>query len=96
MRFFRRIRFILNIKKFIPFLFDFFKSPSVPPSRKVLSLALMFGYFLFPFDAVPDFLVLLGIVDDVAVIGFVLQLIVKMAPQELKAKYGLIALPERR
>lgn len=86
----RRLRFILNIRLFLPFLFEFFTSKTVTTSKKLLSLFLVIGYLLFPFDVIPDFLTFFGLVDDLAVLTFVLQRIVKIAPQELKDKYGLL------
>ncbi len=47
----------------------------------LLSIAGALLYFVAPFDAIPDFLLGLGLIDDVAVIGFV----VKQVQQELEA-----------
>lgn len=89
-RFLRRVKFILNIRRFVPFLLDFFTSREVPMPRKLFSVLLLVGYALFPFDAIPDFLMFFGILDDVMVLTFILQQIVKSAPQSLKDKYQLI------
>lgn len=86
---FRRIRFILKINRFLPFLFEFFTSKDIPIRKKLLSLLLVVGYILFPFDVIPDFLVFFGILDDLAILTFVLQQIVKMSPQSLKDKYNV-------
>ncbi len=88
-RFVRRIKFILNVKRFLPFLVDFFRSKEVPLSHKVISILCIAGYAWFPFDAIPDFLVVLGIVDDFAILGLVLQFLVKLAPPSLQEKYHL-------
>ncbi|WP_047153864.1 YkvA family protein [Aneurinibacillus tyrosinisolvens] len=88
-KFTRRLRFILNVKRFLPFLFEFFTSKRVPMRKKLFSSLLVIGYFLFPFDAIPDFLAFFGILDDVAVLTFVLQRIVKISPKELKDKYDI-------
>lgn len=66
---------------------DFFRSKEVSFIKKVLSIGIVVVYFWLPFDLIPDVFVLFGIVDDVAVFTFVLQLIVKMAPEELKNRY---------
>ncbi|MGD6956011.1 YkvA family protein [Rossellomorea aquimaris] len=66
---------------------DFFRSKEVSVFKKVLSLGIVAVYFWLPFDLIPDVFVLFGIVDDIAVFTFVLQLIVKMAPEELKNRY---------
>jgi uncharacterized membrane protein YkvA (DUF1232 family) len=87
MRFMKRVRFLFNIRKSVPFLVDFFRSKEVSVFKKVLTLGIVAVYFWLPFDLIPDVFVLFGIVDDIAVFTFVLQLIVKMAPEELKNRY---------
>lgn len=85
----KRIRLIFQVRKFIPFLFEFFTSKDVEFKKKVLSILFLCGYVMFPFDIIPDFLLFFGVLDDVAVILFILQRIVKMAPVHLQDKYGL-------
>jgi uncharacterized membrane protein YkvA (DUF1232 family) len=86
-KFFKRIRLIFKIKKFFPFLIEFFTSTTVPLKKKFTSLGLIIGYFLLPFDMIPDFFTLIGVVDDVGVLLIVFQQIIKMAPAELKDKH---------
>jgi uncharacterized membrane protein YkvA (DUF1232 family) len=88
-KFLKRIRLIFKIKKFFPFLIEFFTSATVPLKKKVTSLGLIIGYFLLPFDLIPDFFTLIGVVDDVGVLLIVFQHILKMAPAELKDKHDL-------
>ncbi|ERI07898.1 YkvA family protein [Aneurinibacillus aneurinilyticus] len=88
-RFLQRVRFIFNVRKFIPFLFRFFASKEVSMQKKLLSCLLLIGYIVFPFDLIPDFFVFFGMLDDVAVFMFVLQQMVKMAPPQLKEQYGI-------
>ncbi|KIL45438.1 membrane protein [Jeotgalibacillus soli] len=57
--------------------------------KKILSLGLMFGYILLPTDLIPDYLIIIGLTDDIAVVGFILQLMVKMAPLHLAEKFEL-------
>ncbi|MGG0240719.1 YkvA family protein [Bacillus rhizoplanae] len=86
----KRIRLIFQVRKFIPFLCEFFTSKDVGFKKKVLSILFLCGYVMFPFDIIPDFLLFFGVLDDVAVILFILQRIVKMAPVHLQDKYGLV------
>ncbi|WP_173917796.1 YkvA family protein [Halobacillus sp. Marseille-Q1614] len=86
-KFWRRIKFLANIRKSVPFIIKFFRSSDVKLKHKLLSILLIIGYFLFPWDIVPDFLILLGFVDDVAILAFVLQQMVKMAPESLKKEF---------
>jgi uncharacterized membrane protein YkvA (DUF1232 family) len=88
-KFLKRIRFLFNIRRSVPFLVAFFKSSSVKGTKKLLSVALIIGYILLPFDIIPDWLVIFGIVDDIAVFTLILQQIIKMAPDELKDKYDV-------
>lgn len=89
LKLYRRIKFILNIRKSIPFLMEFFKSKEVKQSRKIWSAVLFVGYLLFPFDIIPDIFGLIGFVDDAAILAFILQRIVEMAPQSLRDKYDV-------
>lgn len=86
----KRIRFVVKFRKSIPFLKEFFLSKEVQFRKKLISILFIVAYVFFPFDLIPDFLSLLGIVDDVVIAGFILQQIVKLAPTTLKAKYGLL------
>lgn len=85
----RRIRFILNIKRSVPFLIEFFLSNLVPMKHKTLAVLLFMGYLIFPFDLVPDFLGFFGILDDLSILTWVLQKVVSIAPKHLKEKYDI-------
>lgn len=88
-RLWSRLRFLFNFRKSIPFLKAFFTAKEVAAAKKVTVIALIVLYFVFPFDLVPDFLIGIGIVDDLAVATLILQLIIKMAPAHIKAKYAV-------
>ncbi|NKE06134.1 MULTISPECIES: YkvA family protein [Mesobacillus] len=88
-KFFKRIRLVFKVHKFLPFLIEFFTSRLVPLKQKFISAGLIIGYFLLPFDIIPDFLTLIGIVDDVGVLLIIFQQMIKMAPAELKEKHKL-------
>ncbi|RWZ52299.1 DUF1232 domain-containing protein [Halobacillus fulvus] len=90
LKFWRRIKFVFNVRKSIPFLMRFFRSKEVSKEKKWLSVLFLILYLLFPWDLIPDFLIFFGIVDDLAVFTYVLQLMVKMAPDSLKKDYELI------
>jgi uncharacterized membrane protein YkvA (DUF1232 family) len=84
----KRVRFVFQIRRFIPFLVEFFRSKEIATSKKVISILFMVGYIVFPFDLIPDVFGVFGIVDDVAIFMFILQQMVNMAPSHLKRKYG--------
>lgn len=86
-RFWRRVKFLMNVRKSGPFLVRFFKSKEVSARKKWFSVLLLIGYLLFPWDLIPDFLIFLGLVDDLAVFTYIMQWMVKMAPDSLKEEY---------
>ncbi|WP_319941415.1 YkvA family protein [Metabacillus sediminilitoris] len=57
--------------------------------KKAIGILFIIAYAFFPFDLIPDFLSLFGIVDDVVIATFVLERMIKMSPQFLKDKYKL-------
>ena len=89
-RFVRRLKFIFTFWRFIPFLIDYFRSVEVSGPKKIVGVVLLLAYLIFPFDLIPDYLLFFGVLDDVMVVTFVLERIVKMAPASLKKKYKLL------
>jgi uncharacterized membrane protein YkvA (DUF1232 family) len=88
-KYFKRITFIFKFKRFIPFLKDFFLSKEVTLQKKAFSVLMILAYAFFPFDIIPDFLTFFGIVDDLIVVTFILERMIKMAPHSLKVKHQL-------
>ncbi|WP_443028988.1 YkvA family protein [Sporosarcina sp. G11-34] len=86
----KRIKFMLKPWRFLPFLKEFYVSKDVQLHKKALGVLLILTYAFFPFDLIPDFLYLIGIIDDVVIAGFVLERMVNIAPQSLKEKYNVI------
>jgi uncharacterized membrane protein YkvA (DUF1232 family) len=66
--------------------FDFYRRlqqhPKTPIFAKVL-LWLAVGYLLMPFDLIPDFLPIIGQLDDVVIIPLLLYCALKIIPQEI-------------
>lgn len=90
MRWMKRVKFIFKFWKFIPFLKEYFLSREVSMAKKVLPVAGVVAYILLPFDIIPDFLTVFGITDDIVLTTFLLQQMVKMAPERLKEKYKVL------
>jgi len=62
-------------------LYYCFASPAVPLKKKA-SIAAALGYFIFPFDFLPDLLPLIGFADDLTVIMFALvQISTSLTPE---------------
>ncbi|WP_103652819.1 YkvA family protein [Bacillus thuringiensis] len=84
-----RLRAVFHVRRFVPFLFDFFTSKEVSIKKKILSVAFLVGYVAMPLDLIPDFLPFIGILDDIGVVLFILNRIVKMAPVQLQEKHNV-------
>ncbi|SFG07126.1 Protein of unknown function [Halobacillus alkaliphilus] len=89
LRLWRRIKFVFNVRKSVPFMLRFFRSKEVSARKKWLSLLFLFGYLLFPWDVIPDFLILFGILDDLTVFTYITQWMVKTAPLSLKEDFRI-------
>ena len=90
MKFLKRIKFVFKFWKFLPFLRDYFLSREVSAGKKLFPVAAGLLYILLPLDLVPDFLSIFGFTDDIVITSFVLQQMVKMAPESLKEKYKVL------
>ena len=58
------------------------RDPRVPRRRKLLLLAVV-GYLALPLDLVPDFIPVVGQLDDAIVVAFVLRSFVRSSGEEL-------------
>ena len=59
-----------------------YRDPRVPWYAKALIAAIM-GYALCPLDLIPDFIPVLGYVDDIIIIPAAITLAIKMVPQDV-------------
>lgn len=69
--------------------FDFYKSvskhPDTPRNAKFL-LGLAIGYALLPFDLIPDFIPLIGHLDDAIIVPGLVILALKSVPEHVKTE----------
>lgn len=49
-------------------------------------LGIAIGYLLMPFDIIPDFVPVLGQLDDIIIVGLLVTIAVKMIPKEVVAE----------
>jgi uncharacterized membrane protein YkvA (DUF1232 family) len=58
------------------------RDPRVPLPSKVL-LGALIGYLALPFDLVPDFIPVIGVLDDAIVVALVLRVVLRASGPEL-------------
>jgi uncharacterized membrane protein YkvA (DUF1232 family) len=66
------------------------RDPRVPWYAKVLALCVA-GYALSPIDLIPDFIPVLGYLDDVILVPLGIVLVVKLIPPEIMAEHRALA-----
>jgi uncharacterized membrane protein YkvA (DUF1232 family) len=62
------------------------RDPRVPLYVKIL-MFLIIAYALSPVDLVPDFIPLLGYIDDLIILPLGIYLVFRLIPDEIKAEY---------
>lgn len=66
------------------------RDPRVPWPAKLVGLFVA-GYALSPIDLIPDFVPVLGLLDDVIIIPFGIWLVLRMVPHEIMAEHRAAA-----
>jgi uncharacterized membrane protein YkvA (DUF1232 family) len=62
------------------------RDPDVPFGLKLLPLGVL-GYVLWPIDLLPDTILGLGQIDDLALLLLGIQIFIALAPQAIKRRY---------
>ncbi|HAL44460.1 MAG: hypothetical protein A2Y12_19000 [Planctomycetes bacterium GWF2_42_9] len=78
--FFRKI--IKDTKNYITLAKKLKDDKRVPKASKIL-LALAIGYFLLPIDLIPDFIPIIGHLDDLIIIPTLIFIAIKLIPKEV-------------
>lgn len=78
------------IKRDIHALYLCSRDPRVPWYAKALAVAVA-GYALSPIDLIPDFIPVLGYLDDVIILPLGILLVVRMIPPEILAEHRNVA-----
>lgn len=73
---------VRKLPTYLRLVWGLLRDPRVPLRQKGL-LALVVGYLVAPFDLIPDFIPILGQVDDIAVTLLVVDLFIRGAPREI-------------
>lgn len=71
------------------------RDPRVPWYAKVLALAVA-GYALSPIDLIPDFIPVLGYLDDIILVPLGIVLVLKLIPPPIMAEHRASALAQDR
>lgn len=71
-----------KIKKEIGALYLAYKRPDVPFYAKLVSI-LVVGYALSPIDLIPDFIPVLGYLDDLIIIPLSINFAIKLIPNDI-------------
>jgi uncharacterized membrane protein YkvA (DUF1232 family) len=66
------------------------RDPRVPWYAKALAFCVA-GYALSPIDLIPDFVPVLGYMDDVIIVPLGILIVVKMIPPEIMAEHRALA-----
>lgn len=69
-----------QLKKAVPAVFLALKSKETPIIAKIVA-AITVGYALSPIDLIPDFVPLLGYLDDVIILPALIALTIKLIPR---------------
>ena len=70
------------------------RDPRVPWLAKVVAAAVL-AYALTPVDLIPDFIPVLGLLDDLVIVPLGLALVVRLVPPELMAEHRATAADTR-
>lgn len=71
-----------NLKQDIPTIYLALKDKDTPLSAKILA-TLALGYALSPIDLIPDFIPVLGYLDDVLILPILIAWTIKLIPDEI-------------
>lgn len=77
---------VKNIKRKLKILYLFYKDPNIPLIRK-LPIIILLGYALSPIDLIPDFIPILGYLDDYVILPIGIYFCYKLIPQDKLKKY---------
>lgn len=69
------------------------KDPRVPWYAKVLT-GLTIGYLVSPIDLIPDFIPVIGLMDDLMIVPAGISLVIKMIPKNVMEEYRQKAIVE--
>jgi uncharacterized membrane protein YkvA (DUF1232 family) len=90
------IQFARTLKRDVHAVYLAARDPQTPWYAKVLAFAVA-AYALSPIDLIPDFIPVLGYVDDLLIVPLGIALVIRLIPAEVMEKHrALAALAQER
>lgn len=71
-----------KLKENLPIVYLVFKNSSTPLFSKILA-GITIGYALSPIDLIPDFIPILGYLDDLVILPFLIYVTMKSIPESI-------------
>jgi uncharacterized membrane protein YkvA (DUF1232 family) len=84
------IQFARTLKRDVHAVYLAARDPDTPWYAKVLAFAVA-AYALSPIDLIPDFIPVLGYVDDVLIVPLGIALVIRLIPAEVMEKHRALA-----
>lgn len=83
----KRLLWMLNLPKSIPLIWNLAWDNRIAWSRKLLFLGGSLAYFLFPTDVFPDWIPVLGQLDDFSVLFLLMERFIAGTPEHIVREY---------
>jgi len=83
-------RWARGLKRDVHAIYLAARSPRVPWHAKIIAIAVA-GYALSPVDLIPDFIPVLGYVDDLIIVPLGVWLVLSLIPEEVMAECRAVA-----
>ena len=77
---------VLFIPRFIKLFYSLVRDPEIPRKAKIVSLFCV-GYLINPIDLIPDFIPVIGWVDDLYIVVLGIGILIKVAGKEKLEEY---------
>ncbi|RKZ43655.1 MAG: hypothetical protein DRQ48_10015 [Gammaproteobacteria bacterium] len=77
---------VLTLKTSVFLLYSSLDDPRMPLHVKILAL-LIVAYIISPIDIIPDFIPVLGLLDEVILVPIMLSFTVRFIPDEIRQEY---------
>ena len=87
-----------ELKSSVFLLYGSLDDPRIPLHVKILAL-LIVAYIISPIDIIPDFITVLGLLDEVILVPIMLSFTVRLIPDEIRQEYqqqNVVKIEDRR